>query len=144
MAGLPGEFGSRKTVWRLFDQWNADGTLDVAEDRLNSEPASQELWCVDGTVVRAHRCAAGGGQVAGSRRAGGPRDHALGRSRGGFTTSVPWLCDGDARPLHFHLAPGQTHDSAVFDTLTVGADAELVDRDGTAVPWPDALVGDKG
>ncbi len=25
---LPSEFGKWQTVWRLFDQWNDDGTLD--------------------------------------------------------------------------------------------------------------------
>ena len=59
---LPEEFGSYQTVWRLFDQWNADGTLDAVKDRLRSQVPDQELWCVDGTIVRAQRCAAGGGK----------------------------------------------------------------------------------
>jgi len=64
---LPEEFGPCKTVWRLFDQWNADGTLDKILRRLQAAfvdigEIDQELWCIDGTIVRAARCAAGGGK----------------------------------------------------------------------------------
>ena len=60
---LPPELGPWKTVWRLFDQWNADGTLDAILQELQGEvEINQELWCIDGTVVRAARCAAGGGK----------------------------------------------------------------------------------
>jgi transposase len=64
---LPEEFGPWQTVWRLFDQWNADGTLTAALAHLQASLAdageiSKQLWCVDGTVVRAARCASGGGK----------------------------------------------------------------------------------
>jgi transposase len=54
------------------------------------------------------------------------------------------LCDGYGYPLHFHLTPGQTHDSIVFDTLLEGADVELIDDSGKPYAWPVALAGDKG
>jgi transposase len=64
---LPEEFGKWQTAWRLFDQWNGNGTLDAALGRLRASHIevgafSDELWCVDGTVVRAARCSAGGGK----------------------------------------------------------------------------------
>jgi transposase len=64
---LPEEFGPWQTVWRLFDEWNSDGTLEEAFRRLQRLCAeageiSDELWCLDGTIVRAARCAAGGGK----------------------------------------------------------------------------------
>ncbi len=64
---LPDGFGHWKTVWRLFDQWNADGILDAILSRLRAYAADageidDKLWFVDGTVVRAARCAAGGGK----------------------------------------------------------------------------------
>ena len=64
---LPSEFGSCKTAWRKFDQWNADGTLGRILQRLQvtmiaAGALDKQLWCIDGTVVRAHRCAAGGGK----------------------------------------------------------------------------------
>ena len=64
---LPSEFGKWRTVYGWFDLWNNDGTLQAIVDRLtrfvieNGELA-EDLWCVDGTILRAHRCAAGGGK----------------------------------------------------------------------------------
>ncbi len=64
---LPEEFGPWETVFGYFNRWNADGTLDKILQRLRAAAVDlaaidDELWCVDGTVVRAHRCAAGGGK----------------------------------------------------------------------------------
>jgi len=60
---LPREVAPRSTVWGYFDQWNGDGTLQAVLDRLrNHADLDGELWCVDGTVVRAAKCAAGGGK----------------------------------------------------------------------------------
>ncbi len=62
---LPGAFGSWQTVWRLFDQWNRDGTLDSVLNRLRGACViDEDLWCIDGTIVRAAKCAAGGGKKA--------------------------------------------------------------------------------
>ncbi|KKK44411.1 hypothetical protein LCGC14_3167160 [marine sediment metagenome] len=64
---LPDEFGPWGTVWDLFDTWNADGTLDEILSHLramhiDAGEIDEELWCIDGTIVRAARCAAGGGK----------------------------------------------------------------------------------
>ena len=64
---VPEEFGPWKTCWRMFDQWNADGTLVEILHRLQAAfvaagAIDNELWCIDGTTVRAARCAAGGGK----------------------------------------------------------------------------------
>jgi transposase len=79
---LPEEFGPWGPVWDLFDKWNADGTLDTILSRLRSSridagEVDDELWCIDGTSVRAARCAAGGAKkkIRASRRTmrwGGP------------------------------------------------------------------------
>ena len=64
---VPEEFGAWKTCWRKFDEWNATGTLAKILQRLQAAFVSagaidQQLWCIDGTTVRAARCAAGGGK----------------------------------------------------------------------------------
>lgn len=64
---VPEKYGPWKTVYNHFDQWNSDGTLDEVKRRLlrkivDAEGLDTELWCVDGTVVRAARCAGGGGK----------------------------------------------------------------------------------
>jgi transposase len=72
---LPEEFGPWGTVWDLFDTWNADGTLDTILSRLRSSridagEIDDQLWCLDGTSVRAARCAGGGAKktIRASRR----------------------------------------------------------------------------
>jgi transposase len=64
---LPAEFGKWRTIYGLFDKWNGDGTIDGILNRLRAtffevDEIDQDLWCIDGTVTRAHRCAAGGGK----------------------------------------------------------------------------------
>jgi len=64
---MPEEFGSWKTTWRLFDEWNGNGTLDRILQTLQATFADageidNSLWCIDGTVIRAARCANGGGK----------------------------------------------------------------------------------
>ncbi len=73
-----------------------------------------------------------------------PSDHALGRSRGGFSTKIHILCDSVGHPLHFDLTAGQTHESKVLDTLLIGADECLLDGEGEPIAWPVALGGDMG
>jgi transposase len=61
---LPERFGKWGTVYDLFRNWSLDGTLDQILRRLRGalvdvDEIDDELWCVDGTNVRAARCAAG-------------------------------------------------------------------------------------
>lgn len=59
--------GSWQTAWRLFDECNGDGTLarilrSLQSNHMHNAGQSHELWCIDGSVMRAARCAAGGGK----------------------------------------------------------------------------------
>src|SRR6266481_9134953 len=63
------DFAPWETVYGLFNAWNADGTFDKVLRRLQANVIDAgeldgQLWCIDGTVVRAHRCAGGGGKKA--------------------------------------------------------------------------------
>lgn len=73
-----------------------------------------------------------------------PSDHALGRSRGGFSSKIHIACDGNGLPLCFHLTAGQTHESSILDELLGIADEQLLDEDGERIAWPFAMGGDKG
>jgi transposase len=44
-----------------------------------------------------------------------PPDHAIERSRGGLSTKIHHLCDGNTRPLMMLLGPGQGGDSPMFE-----------------------------
>ena len=60
---LPAAFGPWATVWDLFDTWNHNGTLQTILDRLRGRvEIDEELWRIDGTIVRAAKWAAGGGK----------------------------------------------------------------------------------
>lgn len=61
---LPERFGPWQSIYHCFNKWTADGTFDAILRRLqgamvDAEELDDDLWCVDGTVVRAARCAAG-------------------------------------------------------------------------------------
>jgi transposase len=71
-----------------------------------------------------------------------PLDHALGRSRGGLSTKIHQLVDGNGRPLVIALTAGQAADSPMLKWLL----ADLaVARLGPGRPRtrPGALLGDK-
>jgi len=71
-----------------------------------------------------------------------PIDHALGRSRGGLSTKIHQLVDGQRRPLVIAITAGQAGDSPMLKWLL----ADLaVSRLGPGRPRsrPDALLGDK-
>lgn len=71
-----------------------------------------------------------------------PADHALGRSRGGLTTKIHQLCDGQGLPLVVLIGPGQAHDSPMFEVLM----SQLrVPRAGRGRPRtrPEAVLGDR-
>lgn len=61
---LPERYGPWSSVFRRFNRWRRDGTwtriatslLDELDDRGEID---RDLWCVDGTIVRASRAAAG-------------------------------------------------------------------------------------
>jgi transposase len=64
---VPAEFGPWKTVWNFFDKWSSDGTFDKMLRRLREhvvpdDGEADELWCIDGTSIRAARCSGGGGK----------------------------------------------------------------------------------
>jgi transposase len=113
---LPTSFGPWQTVYGRFRVWCTNGLLDRALRRLqrSATPPTAPLattWCVDTTIVRASRAAAGARR---SRVPEEPSDHALGRSRGGFGTKVALVCDGRGTPLAVQVGPGQEHDLQRF------------------------------
>jgi hypothetical protein len=78
---------------------------------------------VDSTICRAHQHAAGTSRHGQAQKEppGGveaePGDHALGRSRGGFTTKIHLACEQGQRPLALLVTAGRRGDSPQFTTV---------------------------
>lgn len=69
-----------------------------------------------------------------------PEDHALGRSRGGFTTKVHLVCDGRGVPLAIAVSAGQAHESTQFLPVF---DAFRLPRTARRARYrPDRMAGD--
>jgi len=61
---MPERYGSWKSVYDRFRRWSADGTIDRILKRLQYKLDKDgfidwDVWCVDGSNVRAHISAAG-------------------------------------------------------------------------------------
>lgn len=67
---LPSRYGAWQTVYDRFRRWQKDGTIDrileALQIRLDEHGCIDwDLWCIDGTSVRAHKSAAGAGKKGG-------------------------------------------------------------------------------
>jgi putative transposase len=71
-----------------------------------------------------------------------PPDHAIGRSRGGLSTKIHQLVDGNGLPLVVLLTPGQAGDSPMFEMLMAHLRVERRGP-GRARTRPDGVRGDK-
>lgn len=138
---LPEEFGKWQTVYARFRRWTAEGLWDriyvTLLKRLDKlEKIDRTLWCVDGSVIRAHRCASG--IIPQSEE----NDElvALGRSRGGYSTKIHVLCDGEGTLLGVTVTGGQRHESTELENLIDHCELSLYRHDSR----PDAIAGDKG
>lgn len=57
---LPERLGPWQTAYGRFSRWRKDGTWDrIAAELLAGSDVAADLWCIDGTTVRASRSAAG-------------------------------------------------------------------------------------
>lgn len=138
---LPGEFGKWQTVYGRFRRWRNEGLWDRIFSRLlhrvdKLKGIDRSLWCVDGSVIRAHRSASG--QCRQSRE--NDAKNALGRSQGGYSTKLHVLTDRVGNLLSVTATPGQSHESREFENLIHQCPLSLHRR----ASRPDAIAGDKG
>jgi transposase len=125
---VPDCYGHWRSVYGLYRRWQRDGTWARILTGLQAKADAAGLitWdvSVDSTITRAHQHAAGArregdtqleppGGVDGAE----PADHALGRSRGGFTTKLHLACEQGRKVLAFVLTGGQRADSPQFTTV---------------------------
>jgi transposase len=152
---LPERYGKWNSVYTRFKTWRRDGTwtrlfAHLLDERDDQGLLDHELWCIDGTISRAARCA-GGARRRNRRRPRldeglateleEPEDHALGYSRGGFSTKTHLLCDSQGTVVGIHVTAGQRHESKAFEPTM--RRVYLRQRRGRR-RWPRRLAGDKG
>jgi transposase len=146
---LPQErFGPWQTVYYYRNLWRGDGTLDkillALQDRRGQRgDIDWGLGCIDGTVVRAARCAGGAEKRSCQLHPDEPADHALGRSRGGFTSKFHLLTDGNGLPINVEVSPGHRHDSVYFEVVMDGV-VPILQRQSRPRKRFRSMAGDKG
>ena len=104
-VAMPKRFGNWHT---RMNRWSKNGVLDRVFEHLQCAQLIRiklEAVSLDSTVVKVHP------DGTGARKKTVPRQAAIGKSRGGWTTKIH-LVAADARTaLTFALSPGQAHDS---------------------------------
>ncbi|GAB2514076.1 Transposase DDE domain protein [Corynebacterium atrinae] len=143
---VPDRYGPWWRVYSLFRTWQGSGRWARIEAALRSEADEQGKlgWdlSVDSTTTRAHVHAAGARRDSSELVDGEPADHALGRSRGGFSTKIHLACDGYLQSVSFTITAGQDGDAP---QLTEVLDRVKVDRPGRRRPRtrPHRVLADK-
>lgn len=142
-ADLPEEFGKFKTVYNRFGRWVKSGLWQQIFEALiarilKAGEIDFELWCVDGTVIGAHRVAAGAPKSNETAEENAAK-HALGRSRGGYSTKLHFLTDGQGIPLGVTATAGQRHEAPEFENVMNACLINTFRKNKR----PAALAGDK-
>jgi transposase len=150
---VPDCYGHWRSVYGLYRRWQRRGIwagiLAVLQGRADALGLITWDVSVDSTIARAHQHAAGARkrpdlQVEppdGPDRVE-PDDHALGRSRGGWTTKLHLACEQGRKVLSMVLTAGQRGDSPQFTTVL---ERIRVPRLGAGRPRtrPDRVLADK-
>ncbi|WP_405162543.1 IS5 family transposase [Nocardia sp. NBC_01499] len=149
---VPVRYGQWQTIYGLFRRWQRGGRWALILKMLQAfaDAVGAIIWqiSVDSTIMRAHQHAAGARRDGDGQKhpPGGvevePADHALGRSRGGWTTKLHLACEQGLRPLALLLTGGQAGDSPHFAAVLASIRVPRLGL-GRARVRPDRVLADK-
>jgi len=126
-------FPAWQTIYGVFNRFRKQQVFlkvykILLQDLNNKGKIDNSQWNIDGTSIRAQRCAAGA-------------NSALGRSKGGFGSKLHLITDGVGTVLNLEITKGQAHEAPLtFDVLN-GVDLKT---EGWTRQKPYRLAGDKG
>lgn len=137
---VPAAYGKWQTIYNRFRRWVNEGLWDRIWSGLvrkmdQRKKVGRKLWSIDGSVIRAHRTAAGGSRK--SERNG--EENALGRSRGGYSTKIHVVCEGKGIPLGVTLTSGEKGEAPEFQNAMTSTPIGLHRKSKR----PKAVAGDK-
>jgi transposase len=143
---VPERYGPWWRVYALFACWQLLGVWERIEASLiaAADARGKLSWqvSVDSTTSRAHVHAAGARRDSVDLVAGEPGHHALGRSRGGWSTKTHLACDQHRGVLSFVVSPGQAGDAPQMITVLKGIRVVGTGR-GRPRTRPERVLADK-
>ncbi len=146
---LPGCFGHWDTVYQRFNRWTKEGLWQRIVNAMQGEARREDaidwdLGSIDGSVIPAHKAAAGASRGAGQERLS-PKEsqekQALGKSKGGLSTKLHILVEGQGKPMVVRLLPGERHEAP--HALELVDDVKVKGKPGRPRQRFGALAGDK-
>ena len=146
---VPERYGHWQSIYQLFRRWQREGVWPwiLSALRAWADQAGLIDWqvSVDSTINRAHQHAAGPRRRPDKQiepPGDEPADHALGRSRGGFTAKIHLACEQGRKPLTLLITAGQRADSPQMVTVL---ESIRVARPGRGRPRtrPERVLADK-